>query len=241
MNKEILAGIVILIVIIVAIAAYLGYFTNGKSYLGSVTTTINATSPTTTTPSYQSTTVPANATPKTDRTPVLITDPANVPAGTQALVVTYSSIMLHDTSGSTSQWVQATGSGSVDLMALQNSSEVIGYANVTPNSSIDQMSMQIDSATITINGTTHYIQVLNSTVTIGVNQNDHMTNATSAVLLDLNPVAYSRYNATTGGYTYVMSPFAKAADTIQISASVDTSIGAVVGVSSNARSAVNIT
>ncbi|MGI0135120.1 MAG: hypothetical protein ACREBW_09210, partial [Candidatus Micrarchaeaceae archaeon] len=128
-NKALIAGaIVVVIVIISGVVIFTSY--SGPSY----------------TKSSQSGSLSA---------PILLTDPAQVPSGTSALVVTYTSLMVHSSGGQGSGWVNATGSGSVNLLAVLNSSKVIGYANVSANSSINLIRLNISSAKITINGTAY--------------------------------------------------------------------------------------
>ncbi len=163
-------------------------------------------------------------------TPILLTDPPNVPAGTQAFVVSYSSVMVHTTGASGSGWVQASGSGTANLMALQNNSEVIGNANLAANSSIDMVSFVITSATITVNGTSHNVAVSNSTVTAQTQSNSKVSSR-SAVVIDIAPTVYGSYNQSTATSNYNMVVSSRSV--VVANLSVSSQIGTVVSLNSS--------
>lgn len=108
MNKGLLAGILVLIIIIVIVA-----FT----YHGNVTTT------TTTSTSLAA-------------VPISLTDPAQVPANTTNLSITYSSFSVVYTYTNSSGGVKTVNStGNIDLLSLFNVSKVLAEVNLPVNSS----------------------------------------------------------------------------------------------------------
>ncbi len=137
-----------------------------------------------------------------------LTDPPKVPAGTQALNITYSSLQAHYVgSGGASGWISGSGSGSLDLMALINASQVIGTGKVPVNATIDKVSFNITSATIVINGTAHSVTVPSGKLTTAVNSSGKAT-ANSSVLIDMSPVVATIY--TQNSTVFVMVPSLKA-------------------------------
>ncbi len=188
-TKAILVGIAVLVVIIAAVAIFGKYSSAPSSYYTSV--------------AGQPTTVPSSG----HQTPVLMTDPPIVPAGTSALVISYSSVKAHTEGASGSGWVSASGSGTINLLTLVNTSQVIGSANVSANSTIDMISFDVTSATITINGTTSNVTLTNPTITAHV-VGETKVNATSGVLLDLSPTIATIY--TSNSTVFVLVPSVKA-------------------------------
>ena len=135
-----------------------------------------------------------------------LTDPPQVPSGTQALTISYSSIQAHVSGNSNSSWISGTGSGTLNLMSLINSSQVIGTGKIPVNSSVDMIRFSIDSAKITINGTTYNMTVPSSQFTMQITGSGKI-NGTSSILIDLSPVVVSIYSSNTT--TFVLVPSAK--------------------------------
>ncbi len=162
--------------------------------------------------------------------PVLLTDPAQVPTGTSALLVTYSSLQVHSEGASGSGWVSATGNGTIDLLSVQNSSQLIGFANLSTNSTINLARLTVTSAKITINGTTYNVTLPNSQVTIAVTGQTKI-NPSAGVLLDLAPVVTAIYTKNTT--TFMMAPSARATVVSSTSVSADAQVGARVGLSAS--------
>ncbi len=234
---SILIGIVVVIVVIGA-AVYL----LGKAPSTSYTTTV-----------YGTSTVPVQS-QRTSQTPVVLTDPLTVPAGTSAYVMTYSNVMVHSTGANATGWASAQGSGSVNLMAINSSGEgqVMGWANVTTNSSIDMVQYTITSAKITVNGTTYNVTLpANSTVTAQTSGNAKV-NSTTSVVINTSPVvtAYTNSSASAKSYTwtstnakalvYANSTFAANAranvgTTVSINAGLISELNSVLGLNLSVR------
>lgn len=140
-----------------------------------------------------------------------LTDPPKVPTGTQALNITYSSLQVQFSSGGGSGYVTTvvniSGSGSVDLMSLINTSEVIGMGRMPANATIKEVSFAITSAYIVINGTAYNVTVPNSRLTSPVSVNSSMS-TNSSVLMDLSPVIATIY--TNNSTVFVLVPSLKA-------------------------------
>lgn len=156
------------------------------------------------------------------QTPVMLTDPPIVPTGTTALVITYSSVKVHTSGSSGSGWLNATGSGTINLMSLLNTTEVIGAANISANSTINMISFNVTSATITINGTTSNVTVPSRTVTAHIT-GESKVNATSGLLLDLSPTVAAIYTANST--VFVMVPSVRAIVVGNRNVSVQHSVG----------------
>ena len=150
---------------------------------------------------------PTTLTVSGTQTPVLLTDPPIVPAGTTALVISYSSVKVHTSGASSSGWLNASGSGTINLLSLINTTEVIGTANISANSTINMISFNVTSAIITINGTTSNVTLPSHTVTAHI-AGENKVNATSGLLLDLSPTVAAIYTANST--VFVMVPSVRA-------------------------------
>ncbi len=141
---------------------------------------------------------------------VQLTDPPFVPAGTSALVITYSSVQLHPSSSPAgSGWITSSSGGSVDLMSLQNLSQTVATFALAANTTVNQVRFNVTSATITINGTTYSVLLSNSTIQASVNARAS-ANSTSAssILVDLSPTVVAIYTANST--VFVMVPSVRA-------------------------------
>ncbi|MGC9116733.1 MAG: DUF4382 domain-containing protein, partial [Conexivisphaera sp.] len=88
---------------------------------------------------------------------VALTDPPIVPAGTTALIVNYSGVAVHTEEHG---WVaNASATGSVNLLALQNLSLVIANVEVPANSTVNEVRLYVSNATIMVNGTTYPVML----------------------------------------------------------------------------------
>lgn len=158
--------------------------------------------------------------------PIRLTDPPNVPSGTSALVISYSSVSAHVNSNSISGWIKSNDTGTIDLMSLLNVSQVIAGIKLPKNYTINQLRFNITSAHITINGTVYNVTVPSGQVTTKVAQNGGIT-ANSSLLIDLSPTVVAIY---TGNSTvFVMVPAVKAVVTNNGNAN------AIVGSSNHSR------
>ncbi|MCL5112157.1 MAG: winged helix-turn-helix domain-containing protein [Candidatus Marsarchaeota archaeon] len=123
---------------------------------------------------------------------IQLTDPPNVPNGTQALLVSYSSLQvrMRDSPG----WITDNTTGIVNLMSLTNVSEVVGKLKVPMNASVGTIRFNITSARILVNGMTYNVDVPNhqlSANVIGVGAAGNMS-----VLMDMRTKIASTANAT---------------------------------------------
>ena len=138
--------------------------------------------------------------------PISITDPPQVPYGTQALNINYSSLSVHVVSGSgSSQWVQVNSSGTLNLMSLINESEVIGSVKIPGGSRIVWVKFNISSASITINNNTYPVNLVSNNIGASVQANSTL-NSSSGVLLDFYPAVIEQNSST-----FVLLPHVKAA------------------------------
>lgn len=136
-----------------------------------------------------------------------ITDPPVVPSGTNSLIISYSSLEAHYTSGNKSGWVIGNSSGSLNLMELVNVSQMLGTASVPTNSTVNLVRFYITSANITVNGTEYPVTVPNSTITVPVSGSSKV-NQSSGILIDMSPTVVAIY--TNNSTVFVMVPSVKA-------------------------------
>lgn len=226
-------GLAAIVVIILVVGG--AYFLLGNHYKAPTGSTGTGSS---TTPGSGSSAYPTGSSSSSSKsTPILMTDPPSVPAGTQAAVVTYSALKVDESSPSGLGWVNATGSGSVNLMSVVNSSQVIGYANLTANTTISAVRFVATSAYVTINNTRYNVTIPNSTVNAQVNGQSRL-NASSAVLVDMATTISAVYNSNTTAF--VMAPSAKAALVSNSSINGGISIGLGIGASTNVGAMISI-
>ncbi|MDE1849885.1 MAG: DUF4382 domain-containing protein [Candidatus Micrarchaeota archaeon] len=163
---------------------------------------------------------------------IQLTDPPKVPPGTQALLVTYSSIEVHTTGTNQSGWVTAQGSGTVNLLALANSSKTIANAYVAANSTVNLVRFNVTSAQIIVSNSTYNISVPSNQVNVAITGNQKINSSgSSAVLIDFYPTVNAQGNAN----AYVMAPAARAIlinsnATININANIGSIVSIVSGI-----------
>jgi len=216
-GTKILGVIVAVVIVIAAIGLYSVYGSN-KGAAHGTTTTIASTSVGST--AY---TTSVQSGPQSVSAPVMITDPAYAPANVKAVVVSYSNVMVHTKGSGSSGWVDAQGSGAINLTsatAANSNSRLMAYANVSSGTIIDMVRYNIDSAYVVVNGTAHNVAVSNATVTASVTGSGQL-NQSSGVLVDITPTVVATYGQNTIEY--------------QMSSSSSAVVLANSGVSSNAR------
>lgn len=169
---------------------------------------------------------------------VQMTDPPTVPAGTQALVISYSSVAVHVSGSNQSGWVSATGSGNVNIMAVTNVSQMIANAKVAANSTVNIVRFNVTSARITINGATYNVTLPNNQVTVAVTGGQKI-NSSTAVLIDFYPTVNAQGSAN--GTVYMMVPAAKAiAISGNSTVSINANIGSTASINANVRAMLGL-
>ena len=113
---------------------------------------------------------------------IQLTDPPNVPNGTQGLLVSYSSIQVR--MRGSSGWITDNTTGIVNLMSLANVSEVVGKLKVPVNASVGVIRFNITSARILIGNKTYNVDVLNHQLNANVIGSGVSGNI--SVLMDMN-------------------------------------------------------
>lgn len=121
---------------------------------------------------------------------IQLTDPPNVPNGTQSLNLTYSSISIHVTGESgPASWINSNASGEVNLLSLVNVSKTLTVIQVPKDSSINMIKFNMSSVSIDVNGTSYPVSTSNSILTVPLIGGDRVQNL-SATLLQLNPTVH---------------------------------------------------
>jgi hypothetical protein len=222
-------GIIVALVIVVGIIVFL--FSGMKP--GVATTTVSGTSSITQTTA--ATTIPQPG--KGISAPVMATDPEHAPAGTQAVIITYSSLAVHASGASGSGWVNASGGGTLNLTSVINASKVIGYVNVSSNATINLVRFNISSARIIINGTSSNVALPNNNFTLAVVSNTKINQSSgAAVLIDIAPSVTAVYSQNST--TFIMAPAAKATVIANVSASAKAGVGASVSLNAEAEASL---
>ena len=138
--------------------------------------------------------------------PIAMTDPAEVPANTTSLDIAYSSFkILYFTANGSANFENVSSSGSVNLLSLIDTSQVLASANLPANSIIKSIEFAVVSANITINGTTYPVKVPSPIVTANVPANFNKINSSSSLILDFTPAVITVYTANSTEYVLVPS------------------------------------
>jgi DNA-binding transcriptional ArsR family regulator len=136
----------------------------------------------------------ANATAnQTANIPISITDPPQVPIGTQALYINYSSLKVAVWQNGSLRWIGSNASGRLDLITLVNQTQILANLNLPQNSTVHEITFRIASASVVIDNTTYGVYVTNSNVTAQI-VNSGRVNRSSGLLLDLSPVVTATYS-----------------------------------------------
>ena len=161
-----------------------------------------------------------------------LTDPANVPAGTQSLVINYNSLSVHTSGANGSGWTYLNASGSdINLLSLQNSSVVLDSFSLPNGTSINMIRFNVSKAVITINNTQYLVTLPSNQITAHIN-GSQVVNGTVRVLLDLAPTVITI--VTANSTVFIMVPSVKAV-IVPKPVSVIRTRGAVVNLSERER------
>ncbi|MGC8651983.1 MAG: DUF4382 domain-containing protein [Candidatus Micrarchaeia archaeon] len=162
-----------------------------------------------------------------------LTDPPEVPNGTQALVISYASLSAHYIAkNGTSSWASAQGSGSVNLLSVVDVSQVIGKASIPLNATVDMVRFNITGATITISNVTYNVTVPSQQLTVHV-ANANRVNGTNSALIDLTPVVAAIY--TSNSTIFVLVPSVRAIVIGSSKASSSARVGATVAINATEK------
>ena len=168
---------------------------------------------------------------------VMLTDPPTVPAGTTILNMAYSDVLLHVTyPDGTVEWLSVSASGTVNLFSLINMTQTLAATALPVGSNVDKMQFTIADVEAVINGTTHDVTTLSSTLVINV-ADGYVNQTMSGVLLDFNPTLVQIQATDADGALvnyYVLVPSATAIVVNSLSSSQLT-VGTIVRLGENHR------
>jgi DNA-binding transcriptional ArsR family regulator len=119
--------------------------------------------------------------------PIAITDPPYLPAGTSAVMLNYSSILINYSYGGANETITLNTSGTLDALNLVNVSKIIATANIKSGSKINGVSINISSGSITIGNSTYALAIPVKRFYTEVLGNGTVNSSTS-ILLDLSSV-----------------------------------------------------
>ncbi|MEM0200972.1 MAG: ArsR family transcriptional regulator [Candidatus Micrarchaeaceae archaeon] len=139
---------------------------------------------------------------------IQLTDPPQVPINTKSLILNYSSISVKTLSPNNTQtWINITNPGSVDLMSLINTSEILGDIKIKSGYKLEGVILNAKNANIIIGNQTYPVILLNNKVYATVPQNS-IINSNSSVLIDFSPTVSNVY--TNNSILFIMTPSVKA-------------------------------
>jgi hypothetical protein len=139
-------------------------------------------------PTSPAPTTTGSTAPTTIAYAVALTDPPVVPAGTSAVLVSYSGVAVHAEGYG---WISnASARGTVDLLALQNLSVVLAQVSVPANATVNEVRLYVANASIVVNGTRYPLMLPSGVLKIPI---ANASRAARGALVDLQPrvtVAY---------------------------------------------------
>ena len=149
----------------------------------------------------------AHGLPSSSQYVVQLTDPPQVPMGTQALIMGYSNVELHESGmPAGSGYISANAVGSVNLMNLTNVTETIATLSVPAAARFDSVSFSITSAKVVIDNRTYDAAVPGGMITVPISA---AANQTGGVIVDFAPAVLQLYNSGNSS-VFAMVPSAKA-------------------------------
>lgn len=140
---------------------------------------------------------------------VQLTDPPQVPNGTESLVIRYNDVRLHESGASNSTgFINLNASGSINLLNITNASETIALLRANSSESFDMVRFNITSAVITVNNVSYNVTVPSGSLSVRLSQHLSSKNGSSGVLISLSPVIVQIY--TSNSTVFVMVPSVRA-------------------------------
>jgi len=119
---------------------------------------------------------------------VALTDPPVVPAGTSALLMNYNGVAVHTEEYG---WISnASATGTVNLLGLQNISYVIARVNVTSGAVVNVVRLYISNASIIVDGTQYPVMLPSGILDIPITG---ASRAAQGALVDLQPRVIEAY------------------------------------------------
>lgn len=135
--------------------------------------------------------------------PISLTDPPQVPAGTQALYINYSSLSILAMSHGSYEWIPTNASGSINLLGLVNTSQIIGDVGLSPNAAVKAVRFNISSGEIVVDNITYPVYMVDRQITASIGSNARI-NSSSDIMLDFSPTVTTAYDQNTT--LFVMLP-----------------------------------
>jgi hypothetical protein len=119
---------------------------------------------------------------------VALTDPPVIPAGTSALLINYNGVAVHTEEYG---WISnASATGIVNLLGLQNISYVIARVNVTSGAVVNVVRLYISNASIMVDGTQYPVMLPSGILDIPITG---ASRAAQGALVDLQPRVIEAY------------------------------------------------
>ncbi len=156
---------------------------------------------------------------------ISLTDPANVPAGTQSLTMSWSGLQVHTVGAGNGAWTSVTSTGSVNLLSLSNSSIILGGLSEPNGTTVNEVGFNVSSVTIEINNTVYPVIVPNKRIIANVSGSQDI-NGTVKVLMDLSPTIIDV--VTANSTIFIMVPSIRAV-IVPTSSGIAHVVGAVKG------------
>lgn len=127
---------------------------------------------------------------------VQLTDPPDVPAGTQALFVNYSSVYILVGGSSGRNWIGINTTGNVDLMSLTNRSFNIAQISLPSNTQIYGARLVLDNSELIMDNLSYPVKLRYNNITVSTPSMNVEAGRFSGVLLELLPIVNETDNST---------------------------------------------
>lgn len=139
---------------------------------------------------------------------VMVTDPPTLPAGSSALQLNYSGVIITYSTNNGVANLSVAKSGSLNLEDLVNYSQVIGVQDLPVGATIKSVTLDIAAVSVTINGTTYPVTPLSTSLSINI-PSGLVSSSDSGVLVDIHafvetvPVVSSTSGQVTDYYVFI--------------------------------------
>ena len=138
--------------------------------------------------------------------PVSITDPPYIPAGTNSVLLNYSSIIINYTYNRVNMTATLNSSGTINAISLVNVTRIIAMAKIRSGAVIKGVSINISSGSIQIGNATYPLTIPVKHFYTSVIGNGKVNSSTS-ILIDLSSVVVPYFSAnSTGAESFAFLP-----------------------------------
>lgn len=223
MKTQFIIGIAVVVILIIAVGAVVGFGTLPKS---TNTTSISSGKSTASTVVSTSTPTSTSSQGKTGQFAMGATDPPIAASGVSDAKLTYNAVAVHNAgSASKSGWITINATGTIDLMSSVNISQTIAEATIQ-SGTYDMARINIVSGTVVYDHSNYTAAIVSGTINATLQQKAQVnSSAPSEAIIDLRTFIVNSGNSTSP--QFIISASAKAtAEPPSVVSSVSLQVGA---------------